>query len=191
MEFQTYRDGNIQHSYATPVLKENWIDCLNSLVFDLMEKPEHVEIIANGYDWPRNRTEREDIIFATSLIYKEEKPAWYCLNERKFSKSESKKHDKRWEEIASWMDGTNHAIGRILGKSHFSCLNWYSLFEEIRSATNYSWVNYEQEIGFDIEYSHRQPFDLINMLIEINRLKYNVERNFESFKNNLKIKDAA
>jgi hypothetical protein len=180
LEYETYGDGNVKHNYSHPVGKEHWIDFFTSLALHLENNRGDVEILYQSYYWPR-KAEREDIIFASTVIYKEDKPVWFNTNERKVSRSESKKHDKRWEEIVSWMDGSPHSISCILAKEYSGALGIFLLLEQIRWTLD-SWVNWEKELELDITYEHKLPIELIEDLLNV----FAINRNIESRANNLR-----
>jgi len=189
LEYETYGDGNVKHNYSVPVLKENWIDFFTSLAFHLENNRTDVETLYQSYYWPRE-VQREDIVFASTVIYKEDKPAWFNKNERKISRSESKKHDKRWEEVVSWMDGSPHSISWILGNNYSGAIGTYLLLEQIRETLD-GWVYWDKELEMEITYEHKLPVELIQDLLKVYTLTRNIESRVSNLRNRLLKEDKA
>lgn len=113
MEYETYGDGLTQHSgaYCTQFcyLTDACISLAQAIVAD--PKNEAWEALGNVFCHPREDT----INFALSIKYREDKDQWFDLANHKVSTSERYKHDRRWEKVENWMDGT--------AKSAFSIIN--------------------------------------------------------------------
>lgn len=114
-EFVTLGDGICQHGHERAVGSEHFGDYCASLARCLMEQvgidDDDREAIVGAFPHPPGRSE---IDFALSLKYQEDKPSWYCKSERKVSRAESKRHDKRWEETPRWADGSVESAYRLL-----------------------------------------------------------------------------
>jgi hypothetical protein len=116
----TYGDGLVQHSPDWPVQAESLGDFCASLATHLLSHPEDTAMVAGN--WPQeDRYSRETITFLAGLKYQEEKQRWYSLRDNKVSASESKRHDKRWEKIQTWCDGSMSSVLAMLeiGNHHF------------------------------------------------------------------------
>ena len=101
--FQTYGDGQVQHSAETPFAREMLPDFLGSLACALAGAKEHerfemLEIVSKH--WPRHPVGKARIRFALSLKCKE-KTQYYDSQACKVSTAESKRNDRRWEAIKS------------------------------------------------------------------------------------------
>ena len=109
-QFKTYGDGLIQHEYERPATLENMADYLASLTRYLFEHPEHCAVLQS---WPDD-VSTQAVLFAHSVRYRDGKPMFYSREERKVSASESKRHDRRWELVPDWADGTVKSCARLL-----------------------------------------------------------------------------
>ena len=115
-QFDTGGDGMCQHSPGYPIPSANFIDFMYSLAAYMAHQPEVLSTI--GYKLHNHRSDR-DFEFAASLKYKPDskKPQYYSIEDRKVSGSDSKRHDRRYEEVTTWMDGSFEAIVRLLTKN--------------------------------------------------------------------------
>ncbi len=107
--YQTYGDGDVQHSKEVPFSTEMLEDFLGSLACYLAEcatpgcYDESMAIVAAH--WPRQENSTARIRFALSLKYREDKTTYYSVGDCKTSTAESKRHDKRWDKVHDAMDG--------------------------------------------------------------------------------------
>lgn len=108
-QFDVLGDGMTQHSPMYAVRMHNAMDFLYSLAAFLLEHPEEADLSM----WP-NRYNSKDFAFAVKVKYREDKRQWYSMQESKVSSAESKRNDRRWEEIPSWADGTFDSAFRLL-----------------------------------------------------------------------------
>ena len=118
--FQTYGDGNIQHSGEWSITAEHFADYLVSLAEVMLND---TELTQELYFAINRRPSIKQIEFAASVIYKAPKDGsgwslkgrrYFSLKEMKISSSPSKEHDKRYTEITDVHDGTPASIFRIL-----------------------------------------------------------------------------
>jgi hypothetical protein len=137
--FDTYGDGMTQHSLEVCIPTAFAADYFASLAAFLLECPDMVDSCRFhfSYDWPDSLIE-----FAASVVYKDPpegkwaKPRYYSMEEKKISSSESKRHDKRYEEITSWMNGKADAIQRLLWKPYYSPLQTFAMNHRVRDWCN-------------------------------------------------------
>ncbi len=149
--YQTYGDGLTQHSGDWSITREYLADYLASIVAFIIAQPEALtETEENGYDsnlLSRLQSDmsygipcKEALDFAASVIYKESdrnnrdytKTRYYSVSERKVSASPSKRHDKRYEEIQEWQDGSPKAMYRMLVSEFHRDLERYAVADTIR-----------------------------------------------------------
>lgn len=109
-QFQTYGDGMVQHSGEFAVGNEQLADFLISLSAHLLENPADVELVARR--WPDVPTAARVEFFA-KLRYDEKKRRYYNRSDLKVSTAESKRHDRRWEEVPTSADGSLEAVLRL------------------------------------------------------------------------------
>jgi hypothetical protein len=161
--FETGGDGLTQHSPDWGVNKEYFADYLASLAVALKGKPistvggfavletadpesETVQWLPDGelIDYVRHEFERrptdKEILFASSVVYKEGKRRWYSIREQSISSSESKRHDKRYEEVCSEHDGSAKSIYRLLVGQWPDALRAYNV-----AAAIYDWCRADND----------------------------------------------
>jgi hypothetical protein len=102
--FETLGDGTTQHTPLNCVQNDGHIgvDWMLSLAHHLSAHPEDCEAARLGELFGYGLPNRESAQFVASIKEpKETDPAiYYSLAERKVSKSESKRHDKRWFQLS-------------------------------------------------------------------------------------------
>ena len=189
-EFQTFGDNLTQHSPDYHVISEFFIDYLASLYLYLKENPKAVESVANA--WPEvYRLTTQQCKFIAALKYKEGKAQWYNFSELKQSSSPSKLHDRRWEAVQPYQDGSLEGMFATALK-HVYCTGAIERFWVYLTLREYliAEYNYYQTIaghGFnsddqyiDVEYAYRA----VNELIVSYRASYQAERVFACLKTN-------
>jgi hypothetical protein len=118
-QFEVYNDYPVQHSHESIVIREQFADYCASLAKGLTDTDPALlqqagecyaldELIPDKHS--RSETKLQ---FFHALIYKETKTQYYNARERRVSTSSSKRHDKRWEELPSWADGSAEACYRL------------------------------------------------------------------------------
>jgi hypothetical protein len=129
--FDTLGDGMCAHSPSYPIQRDVLPDFLFSLAAHLLVHPEDVSSI--GY---RLRADNGDakIAFARSIVFREKgkQQQYYSLQDQKVSASESKRHDRRYEKVEPWMDGSYKSVTHILYKEFHSAWAVYLLHAEVR-----------------------------------------------------------
>ena len=115
-KYQTMGDGLTAHTRTVACTAYDMDDYCASLATFLLANfanftDDEKEQIA--YCWTHGPGER-DIEFALSVKYNPDKRQWFSKDERKVSKSASKQHDKRWNEVDEWMDGSGESAFRLL-----------------------------------------------------------------------------
>ncbi len=110
--FQTYGDGLIQHSGDWSITVEYLADYLASLALAMSEDE---ELLENASWVLSQRPSDKEIAFAASVVWKEGvKTRYFSVKQMKVSASPEKSHDKRFEEIRDFHDGSTASIKRIL-----------------------------------------------------------------------------
>jgi len=134
--YETYGDGMTAHSPSMPVTLEMLADYLYSLAAAMTESKELLE--AAGYEVTSGIASNRDIRFGLSVVYKDGKRRWVSREERKVTASESKRHDRRYEEVAARHDGTPHGAYNVL---------WRDFYDGIRAlGLAYSIFRYRREV---------------------------------------------
>lgn len=128
--YETYGDAGVQHAPERLVQRAEWCDCLGSLAKHLLENPEQIEKFCNS--WP-STLDPKAIEFAAGVQFREDKDQWYSVNEQKVSKDPKKQHDRRWEKVPGWANGTVEAVNGLLATGyHDGALRIYYRFYQIK-----------------------------------------------------------
>jgi hypothetical protein len=160
--FETGGDGLTQHSPCWPVTKEYLADYLASLALALKghaiattnfqyleqakEDDDNVQWLPDGelIDSIRHEFERrpsdKEIVFASSVVYKENKRRWYSLREENISSSDSKRFDKRYEEVQTFHDGSAKSMLGILAGEFPDGMRVYNV-----AAAIYDWCRADND----------------------------------------------
>lgn len=131
--FETLGDGRTQHTPLIPVSSPDiQLDWMLSLAQHLANHPEEYGYPLNslfGYGTPSVETAQ---FLASIKEPKESDPTvYYSVNERKVSKNESKRHDKRWFQLDS------HAFRKFYDLDRYVCL--FNAGQEPRSRSIIEW----------------------------------------------------
>ena len=118
--FMVYNDYPVQHSLESHVQRHNLVDYIESLALALKEGPQVArEFVAQS--WHRG-CDKRDFEFVCGIKYRDDKTQYFCRNDRKVSASSTKRHDKRWDEVPSYANGSFSACMRLLYEGHESLL---------------------------------------------------------------------
>lgn len=133
--FETGGDGLIQHSNCWPVGEANAIDYLESLCVAMLADPDLADEVGVKFNY---KPTHDFIKFAASLVFNEEKDRWpnklryFSVSEQKVTRSETKKHDKRYEELRDWHNGSPEAVYRMILPQYAEGLMQWQYANEIR-----------------------------------------------------------
>lgn len=142
-QYETYGDGTCQHSNSWPAQFSDLTDVCLSFTRAVCEDP-------NNEAWHQlsyvmHSVTEDTLRFALSIVHRDDKAQWYNMSERKMSSSESKRHDKRWEHVESWMDGTAKSALSIVLNANAS-VDWFSklaIADDLRTLANFPcWEDY-------------------------------------------------
>lgn len=155
LQYDTYGDGIIKHSNTYPVSSDNYVDCIYSFLHYLKGNIK-TAIDMNFY---LRDISRDSIKFFSSFKYDENKPYRYYSHEKlKVSSAESKRYDKRWHEIPTYLDGTPTGIRIILND------------------------NFVTQYG---EYFNGSAFDFLNVMVSMEEYLDDFSWLIYGFKNNI------
>lgn len=189
VEFPTYDDGLTQHGCCSSVAVENFVDCLASMARYLFHHPEDMEQVENI--WP-NRDYKKDIAFAASIKYDAEKTRYYSMQEMKVSASDKKRHDRRYEMVPEWADGSLQSIFRLLTLdwSYQGVITRFDLYRQIKDYV----LDLNGWFGPGIDghgigssedmYSLNDSFSAVRLQVEAYRKMYHAKRVYECLMNN-------
>lgn len=180
--YETLGDGDTQHSPLRVVFKDKFTDFCLSLALFLVKNPGcGIKGYQLGFDHPNDKT----IDFLANLVHREDKQQYYCAQELKTSCSSSKQHDKRWERVPSWADGTiDSAIGlyhAMHGRRHLEFIKWYHALERFEcrlSPTHAKGPNWEKNCKRREELTgdHRAAYYALKAAVEAIGLLEQVQR---------------
>ena len=165
-QFQTYADEMTQHSPEWQVLSEpaEWANYCESLaIFVLSDSPEAREAgdMLRYHLYHSSYAEPAAVTFAMSVKHKEGKRQYYSMSDRKVSTSESKRHDRRWEEVPEWADGSLASVWRLLKPGYdMGALPLYIRAAAIRDEYNVQTGNYTLAVNSMIGLEWERPIAL-------------------------------
>lgn len=191
----TYNDGMVQHSSMTPVLADQFTDYLASLA---------VYIYAGNLDdgnwdtlcleWPRCDISRNRVEFARNLKWSApdgRAKQYYNLHDLRVSRSRSKAHDRRWEEVPEWADGSLDSIFRLLlSNSSSFVLNQYEarrvIVGHVEEITGSYWGSgYIKLKVIEGQKLAGQAFDAVNSMVQAKRAERHWKQACECLLRNL------
>lgn len=168
-QFETLGDGMCAHSLDWAIGTDRMADYFASFATFLLSlvtsgKVSEDDMGLLGMCWP-SAPSHEAIRFALSLKYRADKRQWYNLDSRKVSSADSREHDKRWERVPEYADGSPESAYRLLCGAHtlFALERWIVLD-----------AVYEYKRTVDNEYQgvpgQGEPLNLASTPEEANRL---------------------
>lgn len=110
--FDTYGDGNCQHTPLMAARLTHFTDFCISLAQHIIANPADGEGVAS-YHFGFSQMGTDTVKFLASLVYKQEKRQWFNWQDLKLSASDSKEHDKRWTRVPAYADGTIASAFRL------------------------------------------------------------------------------
>ena len=197
--YATLGDGMIQHAPEVACTVGDFADYLASFTAWLLDaeiSEDEKRTIASSFS--REIPSDRQIAFALSLKYEEGKPAWYSCEDRKVSRAESRQHDRRWEKVSDWADGTPEAAYRLLAPSKggiVTVLDRFAVAQAVidylqRAEDRYGWHACKM-IGIvgDDEYGHgigrfRDAYKIASYAIEAIRAGDNARGSLDCFRTN-------
>lgn len=122
LEFNTYGDGTIKHSHSHATQFHNFVDCAYTLTRAILAEP-------TAPEWRRlttalTRFRVEVLRLALTIKWDEKKERFFNLADCKIAAGEGKRHDRRWEEVKSWMSGGPANALKILLNSRTYSVDW-------------------------------------------------------------------
>ncbi len=137
VQFETYGDGLCQHSHEWPITVEFMADYLASLATAMLQDDELIQRLS--FPFSRQPSVKQ-IEFCASVVFKpqqedggwEKKQRFFSIEQLKISSSEEKRHDKRYQQVERWCDGSATAIHRMLYREFDNALEIYARAEAIR-----------------------------------------------------------
>lgn len=108
--FETLGDGMCAHSPDYNIGTDCLLDYLQSIAVAMYYDHE----LAKAMSYRLPDTPEKTLEFCRGLRFHEKHRQWYSLEDRQVSRSDSKRHDRRFEEVKDWHDGSADAISRTL-----------------------------------------------------------------------------
>lgn len=161
MQYETFGDNTTQHSRAWCTQWADLTDACLSLTKAILAEPNYETWRVLVRDF--HESNKEVIDFVQTVVYKENKDQFFSLQFRKLSSSDSKRHDKRWTKVETWMDGTPQACLSIL-LNGVGTTDWFSKLcwaDDLRTAIGYPmWEDYFKPVK-DITGDWHQAFQAL------------------------------
>lgn len=185
--YQTYGHGIVQHSGEWPVQREFMADFLASLATHLEAEPDDVEIVSRH--WPvRNRlTPTRDILFLAGIKYRDDKRQWYTLRENKVSSAEKYRHDKRWNEVPEFANGSLQAVCNMMDTSYCEMLKRYAIHLHVAAVMNdhdlYASIDVDRE--YRTQMGTHSAFLAVNALVEAYQWKERAASSLQYYRENI------
>ena len=142
-EFQTYNDGNVQHSQEVCVQATYYMDAMSSLADHLLNNLELSERFSRSLFLYRI-TNKAEVRFLASLRYDENKTVYYSLEDQKKTSAKSKEYDTRYKKIPQDADGSGKFVFNTLRKSYHSMLSNLLSIQEIRESLDYCHIDTDE-----------------------------------------------
>jgi hypothetical protein len=132
-QFETFGDGLIQHSGSWSVTFDFLTDYLASIAEAMLSNPELIAAVGSMF---REYPNVETIAFAASVVWRESDNEW--TKRRYYSRSlqkignRKKEHDKRYQEITHFQDGSCASMLRLILSDYSGGLERYIASETVR-----------------------------------------------------------
>lgn len=187
-EFKTYGDGLTQHSHALAVFCNHFTDYMYSLAVYLESHPEDITEVEHYFGF---RHESAISFFATIRPAIENKVKYYNATTEKVSGARSRRHDKRWERVPDWADGSLKAVFDFTVKSHYGTIERFHLMRDIMDTLDCRWLSDEDHahiLGFNKEDDNLQAgqaYDTIYNFVMGYRMTNMAKRHLECLKHNM------
>ncbi len=178
--YETYGDRNIQHSHETPVQDIHFADWCASLASHCRHNPDDLDIVAKN--WPREDS-KELLQFLATIRHKDGKRVYFSRPDKKTSSADSKRHDRRWEEIPEWANGSVSAVAGLLNVGDRYLIEVYAAWKQIADMHG-TYI----EIGEQLKLEGFNPddsFTLIDSLVQSHRMRAYADRCAEVYAFNL------
>ena len=134
--FETYGDGDCQHCANSPVGVALFCDFCASAAEYLsgvaVSDAEELCRILSSEMRDYSAVDPGRIQALRSVVFKEGKRRYFDRSTGKVSAADSKRHDKRWEEVVPWMDGSFDAVAGLCGMGRGSFLYVAAVYEDFR-----------------------------------------------------------
>lgn len=118
-QYSTFGDGDTQHSPAIRLCDyTTWADALVSLATGLIKLDDDGAGKLQRSAALPDELQTDWIQWAATIRYDAEKVRYYSTQERKVSIAESHRHDKRWERVPEWADGSATSVARIFRQEY-------------------------------------------------------------------------
>jgi hypothetical protein len=136
--YESLGHGLTQHSNDWPVTAEFLTDYFYSLGTEMLKESDDREdfIRAVGYQMSRE-PQKETIEFAASVIFNESdkeygKRRYFSISERKITRNQDKRHDKRYTEISDLHDGSPERVYKMILPEYADGLEMYCYARKVR-----------------------------------------------------------
>jgi len=184
-QYETYGDGEVQHSPMYLVSMDGLEDFICSLALFLAENQSKEVYECLRYSQYLSSINSDQVMFLYNLKIKE-KTVYINLSEQKKSTDERKRHDKRWVKIANDYRPTFENIFPFFCQSYHGLMNRLVMAEKIREVTGYNlWVDFESYFHIPKMDHIRSAMRAIECFLSAFNSLDNLNRSIESLKHNM------
>ena len=186
-QYETYGDGEVQHSPMHLVSADSLEDFICSLALFLAENQNKEVYECLRYNQYLSNIDKDQVMFLYNLKIKE-KTVYIDLSEQKKSTDERKQYDKRWMKIADDYRPTFENIFPFFCQSYHGLMDRLAIAERIREITNYDlWVSFESYFHIPKMDHIRGAMKVIECFLSAFNSLDNLNRNVESLKHNMEL----
>lgn len=195
--FETYGDGDCQHCPNSPVGVALFCDFCASAAEYLsgvaVSDAEELCRILSSEMKHFGMVDGDRIRALRAVVYKEGKRRWFDRSTGKVSASDSKRHDRRWEEVVQWMDGGFDAVLGLVGGGRGSFLYVAAVYQDFREVWRiqtgddgknpwqfFEWLYYSVEEC----YHAFNAFNALRLLVKSWECKQDAARSLECWQSN-------
>lgn len=197
--FDTYGHDDVQHTPEWKPQPDRIVDVLQSLALHIasLEGERRDEFIKGcTWLWPMDQDiSRERVEFAAALRYKDDAKSFhrrYSLESMSISTSESKRHDKRFDEVTSFHDGSFaatmgvlhnydacHGLMRLLARCKYviEIIDRHTLWDVSH------WLKWSDEQARDVW----EAFRVVDSFLQGWRTTDHAKRSADCLRNNMRI----
>ena len=146
------------------------------------------EVVERGWPHP---VSNDLIKFALSVKYKEGKRQYYSLKEQKISTSDSKRHDKRWEQINEYHDGKFASVMGLLcmNEGWTTWIDRFAMGMQLMDAVDGFYFHDDVRQYFDLDKDTatyvRQAYQAIDLAVLTVRTQQRCDRTMECLIHNV------
>lgn len=172
-EFDTMGDGNVQHTPDSNVWRDNATDALESLAAALVPfDRDKLELVTDLQS--RDHVPVDYVLFLAALRPIPETDEAYTTKTRRFSRTErkvstsdSKRHDKRWDEVPRFADGSYSAVVGMMQTGSNFLFDSFGTYREVERIMDEHDLRFGQSATthFKLPYEFGNAFYVVSTML--------------------------